>query len=273
MSASGTSHVKNEEEFFRHTWDFVIPSKRTGETLQKGNYEWPFEYVVPGNFSESVEGLTDSWVIYRMKATLERGILQQNSIARKHVRLIRTLNPSALELSHAMVSYMEQMRCGSLADEVECVENIWPGKIDYSLSTPTKGVIFGTAVRVDFRLIPLLKGLKIGNIAVELTELQEMVMGGPKQPKRSSKKSRVVAKETWALPDDVETEEVDGQEGYFLHRSITIPKSLRDCVQTVETMGIKIRHSLDFNIQLHNPDSHVSEVRIVRPWSYRRKIN
>lgn len=262
---SGTNYVKSEEEFFRHTWDFVIPSKRTGETLQKGNYEWPFEYVVPGNFSESVEGLTDSWVIYRMKATLERGILQQNSVARKHVRLIRTLHPSALELSHAMVSFMKQMHVVSLADEVESVENIWPGKIDYSLSTPTKGVIFGTAVRIDFRLIPLLKGLKIGNITVELVEIQEMAIGPPKQLKRSSKKSRVVAKETWNLPDEDETEEVDGQEGYFLQRSVTIPKSLRQCVQTVETMGIKIRHNLNFNIQLHNPDSHVSEVRIVHP--------
>lgn len=157
---------------------------------------------------------------------------------------------------------------GSVADKVQSVENTWPGKIDYSLSTPTKGVIFGTAVRVDFRLIPLLKGLKIGKITVELVETQEMVIGPPKQPKRSSKKSRVVAKETWNLPDDAEAEEIDGQEGYFLQRFITIPKSLRQCVQTVETMGIKIRHSLNFNIQLHNPDSHISEVRIVQSQSY-----
>lgn len=86
----------------------MIPSKRKGEVLEKGNYEWKFEYVVPGSFSESVEGLTDNWVTYRMKATLERGMLQQNSVARKHVRLIRTLNPSALELSHAVASYMSR---------------------------------------------------------------------------------------------------------------------------------------------------------------------
>lgn len=244
----------------------MIPSKRTGEILQKGNYEWNFEYVVPGNFSESVEGLTDSWVIYRMKATLERGILHQNSVARKHVRLIRTLHPSALDVSHAMVSYAEQMHFGSLANEMKCVENTWPGKIDYSLSTPTKGVIFGTAARVDFRLIPLLKGLKIGNIYVDLTEIQELAVGPPSQPKHTYKRGRVVAKETWELPDDAQTEEVDGQEGYFLQRFMSIPKSLRQCVQTVETMGIKIRHSLDFNIQLHNPDSHISEVRVVLPW-------
>lgn len=68
-----------------------------------GNYEWPFEYVMPGNSPESVEGLEDNWVIYRMKAKIERGILQQNPVARKHVRLIRTLDPSAPELSQELV--------------------------------------------------------------------------------------------------------------------------------------------------------------------------
>lgn len=153
---------------------------------------------------------------------------------------------------------------GSLADEVESVENTWQGKVDYCLSTPTKGVIFGTAVRVDFRLIPLLKGLKIGKIAVELTETQEMAMGPSNGPRRISRKSRVVATETWTLPDGVEAEEIDGQEGYFLQKFIMIPKSLRQCVQTVDTMGIKIKHNLNFKIQLLNPDSHISEVRIVR---------
>ena len=52
---------------------------------------------------ESVEGLADSWVIYRLKATIERSLLTANVQARKHVRVIRTFDPSALELAHAMV--------------------------------------------------------------------------------------------------------------------------------------------------------------------------
>lgn len=100
---TGNNCVKHHDEFLRHNWDFLIPTKRSGDTLQTGNYEWPFEYVLPGHALESVEGLTDSWVIYRMKATVERGILQQNPVARQHVRIIRTLDAGALELSHAMV--------------------------------------------------------------------------------------------------------------------------------------------------------------------------
>lgn len=81
------------------------PSKRTTETLLAGNYEWPFELILPGSTPESVEGLWDSWIIYRMKATIDRGLLAQNIFARKHVRIVRTLESDALELSHSMVTY------------------------------------------------------------------------------------------------------------------------------------------------------------------------
>ena len=91
--------MKYEEEFTRHTWEF----KKSSETLPAGNYEWPFDMVVIGSTPESVEGLLDNWIIYRMKATIERGLLQQNFVARKQVRIIRSLDPTALELAHSMV--------------------------------------------------------------------------------------------------------------------------------------------------------------------------
>ena len=103
---SGSSFVKHEDEFLRRTWEFVCNhSKRSSETLPAGNYEYPFDMILPGSTPESVEGLPDSWIVYRMKATIERGILQQNSVARKQVRIIRTLDTAALEMAHAMVSF------------------------------------------------------------------------------------------------------------------------------------------------------------------------
>ena len=63
--------------------------------------------ILPGSTPESVEGLAETWLVYRMKATIERGMLQQNSVARKQVRIIRTLDTGALELAHAMVIPIE----------------------------------------------------------------------------------------------------------------------------------------------------------------------
>ena len=84
----------------RKIWDF----KTSAETLSAGNYEFVFNAVISGDTPESLEGLADSWLIYRMKATIERGILQQNSVARKQVRLIRTLDPASDELGQPAVS-------------------------------------------------------------------------------------------------------------------------------------------------------------------------
>ena len=95
--------MKEEEEFIRHNWEFMSSAKRMGESLAAGNYEWPFEMILPGKTPESIEGLPESWVIYRMKAKIERGLLQQNAVARRHVRVVRTLDLSSLELVHEMV--------------------------------------------------------------------------------------------------------------------------------------------------------------------------
>lgn len=95
----GSADPKKREEFFRKTWQF----RKNPELLAAGNYEWPFELVVPGQTTESLEGLPDSWVIYRLKATIDRGFFHQNCAIRRQVRIIRTLDPAALELAHAMV--------------------------------------------------------------------------------------------------------------------------------------------------------------------------
>ncbi len=141
------------------------------------------------------------------------------------------------------------------------MENVWTNKLDYSISTPTKGVIFGTTVRVDFKLIPLLKGLRIGKITTILNETRELnadaAAPGYHQRRRNS---HAVVKDVWKLPEDTETEDIEGAEGYRFSRSLALPKTLRECIQTVDTMGIKTRHSITLNIQMHNPDSHVSEV-------------
>ncbi len=102
---SGNSLIKQEEEFLRKTWDFQNNGKRTSEVLPAGNYEYPFDVILPGSTPESVEGLADTWIVYRMKATIERDMFAfaKNPIARRQVRIIRTLDTAALELAHAMV--------------------------------------------------------------------------------------------------------------------------------------------------------------------------
>ena len=70
--------------------------------MPAGNYEYPFNLVLEGNMPESIEGLSDTYITYRFKAEIGRKYAK-DIIVRKPLRIIRTLEPSALELAHAMV--------------------------------------------------------------------------------------------------------------------------------------------------------------------------
>lgn len=96
------AHSKERIAVLRRTWTF-IPRERSGVTLDKGNHVWDFDHEIPGNTLESLEGLSHTFITYRLKATIDRGLLQWNSAVRKHVRIIRTLDPTSYELCQSVV--------------------------------------------------------------------------------------------------------------------------------------------------------------------------
>ncbi|GMG52898.1 unnamed protein product [Aspergillus oryzae var. brunneus] len=102
-SAGGGRKSWRERVIYEKTWRFRDPGKGKTEILPAGNYEYPFNLVLEGNMPESIEGLSDTYITYRFKAEIGRKYAK-DIIVRKPLRIIRTLEPSALELAHAMVS-------------------------------------------------------------------------------------------------------------------------------------------------------------------------
>lgn len=98
-------------------------------TLPAGNYEWPFELAIPGSMVESIEGLTDAHIKYKLKAVVARGRLSHNFYAFKPVRIIRTLDPSALERTMSL-------------------RNLWANKVEYSIVVSQSAVVFGTSIQI-----------------------------------------------------------------------------------------------------------------------------
>jgi hypothetical protein len=258
VTPTGISNNKVDKttEIYSHRWAPFVGgggpgSSSRGTTLPAGNYEWPFELVIPGSMAESIEGLHDSHIMYRLKATVARGKLAYDLHAYKPLRIVRTLDPSALELAHAMT-----------------VENVWPNKIEYQLVIPQKAIIFGTAIDIEMRFTSLLKGLRIGQIKCQLLEAQEFTLpGATAHTERFHKHQRDVDTWTFELTDEHYQDMLDdnGQDGYTLKEKMPLPKSLSRCMQDVDVHGIKIRHKVKFNIALHNPDGHVSELRATLP--------
>ncbi|OHE97992.1 arrestin [Colletotrichum orchidophilum] len=257
IAASGVSSQKVDKTttLLQHRWaPFVGGTGGKNTILPAGNYEWPFEYTLPGNTAESVEGIPEASITYKLKATVARGKLAYDLHAYKALRIIRTLEPAALEFLHAM-----------------SVENIWPNKVDYSIIIPQKAVVFGATVPLQMRFTPLLKGLEMGEISVKMLEIRECTLQGPTgnvfkehrtEREVSNWKFDVERDEHWH-----DTIEDTGQEGWMVEKKLNLPKRLRQCVQDLNHNGIKVRHKLKLVVALKNPDGHISELRATLPIS------
>ncbi|KAM7207440.1 Arrestin (or S-antigen), N-terminal domain containing protein [Naviculisporaceae sp. PSN 640] len=263
-SAGVTNHrVDRHTEIYSHKFESLtdLPTKSNNDkgpnrsvTLGVGNYEYPFEFMLPGNLTESVEGLREGNITYRLKATICRGPLSHNLHAYKRLRIIRTLDPAALEVLHAM-----------------SVENIWPNKVEYSITVPQKAVVFGTCIPLETRFTPLLKGLDIGDVTVKLVESQEILhQTSSGHNLREYRKERDV--DSWTIPINRDEHWQDmiedtGQEGWVMKANLDLPRKLGRCIQDVNAHGIKIRHKLKIVVALKNPDGHISELRATLPVS------
>ena len=248
-SAPGISGQKVDKTttILDHRWQPFVGVHGKSMTLPTGNYEYPFEFLLPGDTAESVEGIPEASITYRLKATISRGKLAHDLHAYKHLRIIRTLEPGALEFLHAM-----------------SVENIWPNKLDYSIIMPQKAVVFGGTIHMRMRFTPLLKGLELGDITAKMVEVRECWIQGATGPSlREHKTERGVA--TWRFGVSREQDwhdmiEDTGQEGWALVKPLPLPKRLRQCIQDLNHHGIKVRHKIRLTVALKNPDGHVSEV-------------
>ncbi|KAK1759491.1 hypothetical protein QBC47DRAFT_437311 [Echria macrotheca] len=250
--------VDRTTTIFEHRWQPFVGQGSAGSasgrgvTLPPGNYEWPFELMLPGDTAESVEGLREANITYKLKATVARGKLAYDLHAYKRLRIIRTLESSALEFLHAM-----------------SVENIWPNKIEYSIVVPQKAVVFGSSIPLETRFSPLLKGLELGDITCRLVEVHDVILhSATGHPMREYRKEREVS--MWTLPMSREEHWRDliddtGQEGWVMNTSLDLPRKLTMCLQDVNVQGIKIRHKLKLVVALKNPDGHISELRATLP--------
>lgn len=230
-------------------------SSSSYHTLVKGNYEFPFSAILPGSITESVEGLPNASVVYKLESAIERMKFHTDLICRKHLRVVRTLSPDALELS-----------------ETVAVDNTWPNKVDYSISIPAKAIAIGSATPVHVLVVPLLKGLKLGPIKITMVEHSQYCgsFGSVSTQERIVNKMRIKDPLDHMNEDNETNNENDDdfsfQDRWEVNTTFQIPPSLSKCTQDCTLLNsIKVRHKLKFVISLVNPDGHVSELRASLP--------
>ncbi|KAF5234641.1 hypothetical protein FANTH_11993 [Fusarium anthophilum] len=244
--------VAHNTSIVKHKWPSLLETGGKSVTLPAGNYEWPFELMMAGDTSESLEGIRDASITYGLRATISRGKLARHISCTKKLRIIRTFAPTALEFMHNM-----------------SVEQTWINKVDYSVSIPTKAAVFGGSIVLDTRFTPLVKGLEIERIVATLVEFQEFSMHSRHYIyTREHKSNREISQWDFEMSREQywqDTIEETGQEGWVMKKTLQLPKRLSECIQDIDAQGIRVYHKLKIHIPIRNQDGHVSHLDLGIP--------
>lgn len=241
LSQSSHSLLSSQSNSSTNVSRTAVSGGATNHVLVQGNYEIPFSAILPGDMPESIEGLPGCSSVYKLEATIDRGKFHSTLVTKKHLRVVRTLTTDAVELS-----------------ETIAVDNTWPKKVEYSLSCPTRALAIGSGTPISMMLVPLLKGLTLGDIKIQLVEFYSYVGNVP--PMHQAE--RVIASKKIPKPDP----DAFNMDKWEIETFLRIPASLSKCCQDVDLqLHVKVRHKLKFGIGLVNPDNHVSELRASLP--------
>jgi len=229
-------------------------SSSSSHRIGSGYHEWAFKFELAASLPESVEGLPGSYIVYEITATVDRGYMTKDLVARKRIRVIRTLGMDSLD-----TFTLEQIN-----------EDIWVNKISYKITVPKVNFMYGTSVTADFVLTPIKKGVRIGQITMEVVEKVIVAVDYGAGPAQSHSTDTIVSKKSMDMPEGSEVylpeqEEIAGpmyDESYHFQMTLPFEKNLNKCRQSVDTDTVKIDHKLRIYVSLHNPEGHVSQLLV-----------
>lgn len=243
--------------------DSLTTLSSAGHHLARGNYEFPFSAILPGDLQESVEGLPGGSIFYKIEATLDRGKFSKKKFVNKHLRVVRSLTPDSPELTETM-----------------SIDNNWPKKVEYTISIPSRAVPIGSSTPINFLMAPLLKGLRLGKVTVKLVEY--FSFNGLGTLTRGHTNERVVSEMVLSPPPEsaYESDEIISLDEentacnfmkvsygrWEIEKQLAIPPSLSKCTQDMTFLkNLKVRHKLLVVVSLKNPNGHTSELRATLP--------
>ncbi|OJJ00829.1 hypothetical protein ASPVEDRAFT_51907 [Aspergillus versicolor CBS 583.65] len=237
----------SEEEFYKHTWEFHDSYRTTPQVLPAGEYKFPFNVVLEGSLPESAEGVKDASIAYMF--TVE--------IGRKHGRDVKFQKP------------LRVVRVPENCAQDITLDEVWAEKIAYQIHVPNKIVAFGTSLDVNHAFVPAMRGLKIEYVESQLLEIRDFALNEADMDtgKNNTSSTTILSSDRYLLDNNPPDVAVKDTSGFQFARSLHLPKILGQCMQDIDTKGIRIKHKLKINVRMHNPDGHVSELRLAIPVS------
>lgn len=210
--------------------------------LPKGNYNIPFRVYLPTNTCETVEGLNPGKILYKIECSIERGRFEKVFQKAKHIRIVRTLHPQNLNLLESID-----------------INNTWPGKVQYNVSLPKKGIAIGATIPIHILVVPIAKGLKLKSLNAVLVQHYHVAHTEGRSPEFEE----LFGKQTLAIPDRDKL----SLDQWNVKTHFKVPDNLKDLTPTCDLKNntIQVKHRLRISIQLKNKEGHVSELRANLP--------
>lgn len=212
--------------------------------LPKGNYNMPFRIVLPANMCETVEGLRTGQLVYKLECTIERGRFEKSLHRAKHLRVVRTLHPQNL----------------NLVESID-INNTWPGKVQYNVTIPRKGIAVGSRVPIHILVVPIAKGLRLRSINAVLVQHHHVAHLGGRLPEYEE----IHGKQHLEISDRDRDKFTFDQ--WLVKTHFKVPESIREITPTTSLKDdmVVVKHRLRISIQLKNQEGHVSELRANLP--------
>ncbi|KAF3031547.1 hypothetical protein E8E12_001422 [Didymella heteroderae] len=244
-----SDRVRSRDTLFSQDVDLMSMCNPEGGSpclLAPDNFVWPFEFDLGSCPFESVDGLGDTFVKYNLCVTvITAGRFAKNLCAVKEVKVIRT--PGLEEVNDT--------------EPDQDIYGLWPGKLDYHITTSPQFHHWGLPITTSLRVQPLMEGVEIESVKLRLVESFRL--------KASSKHRDLFHRREFTVSEVEATE----QDNAVLHlRSSTtiwndewevalpLPTSLRACRQSLRQGRITIVHKLLVDLRARDKDGAAHSV-------------
>jgi len=261
-----SDRVRSKDVLFAKCEDLISTSNSRGTgascLLTPGNFVWPFEFDLGVCPSESVDGLGDNYVKYDLRVNvITAGRFTKDVRAIQVFRVVRA--PCLDEINDTEPDQVRQSRLlpNVLADNLQDVYGVWPGKLDYHITTSPQHHHWGLPITTTFRLQPLAEGVEIESVKVRLLESLRL---------RASSKHRDLFHRREMPVSIVEASEQDNAALHLQSSAdiwndewevaLPLPTSLRACRQSLHQDRITIAHKLLVDLHARDKDGTVHEV-------------
>lgn len=242
LPAFGTSETTT---IFEHTWDPLeighLAQTDCDGRVPAGNYEWPFELLIPGTTPETTKGCARCSIAYYLKADTIRDEPGQPPQAFRCIRVMRTLPTAEFEMMDAAT-----------------VEGK-PEQMCFAVSITHRAVALGTSIPVEVDVTPQ-AGWRVKSITGRLIEVHrlERELGDGFDGSRE-----VLGWDMLEMREEVPEKEADNH--VCIMEELPLPREAKYCSPDVDVLGIQISHVLHVDIRVEDEKGVVTKASQTSP--------